>query len=297
MPLRPPLALDPAPPAALALWLRAAAGPSAVATALSAARLPAGVLLGLGRPLIDQVAGPHVIPALQSMRDRGGEGGAPLCPADQGELWLLAHGDDPGAALLLARAALAALGPSFTLVAERSLYRHREGRDLSGYVDGTENPTGEDAVEVAIIAEGPLAGSTFAAVQPWAHALDRLARHAPAARDALIGRRAEDDVELEDAPPQAHVRRTAQEDFAPPTFLLRRSMPFGGLAQHGLLFISFSADAGAFDRVFGRMLGDDDGVVDAIFAFSAVIGGGHYWCPAVDEDGRLVLDALHAPAR
>jgi putative iron-dependent peroxidase len=287
-------ALAAPPPAALALWLRAAASPLACATALAGLRLPPGAVLGLGRGLIDRIAGPDAIPMLPAMVDRGG-GAAPACPADQADLWVLVGGDDPGAALHAARAALKALQPAFALHRERSLYLHRGGRDLSGYADGTENPTGQDAVEAAIVGDGPLAGSTFAAVQSWQHQLDALAAHPPAARDQLIGRTEADDTELDDAPPSAHVKRTAQEDFDPPTFLVRRSMPWGGVEAHGLLFLAYSVDPAGFDRMLGRMLGEEDGVVDSLFRFSRVLDGGHYWCPAVDPTGALRLEAARPP--
>lgn len=286
-------ALAAPPPAALALWLRAAASPLACAAALTGLRLPPGAVLGLGRGLVDRIAGPDAIPALRAMADRGG-GAAPSCPAEQADLWLLVPGDDPGAALHAARTVLRALQPAFTLERERSLYLHRGGRDLSGYVDGTENPSGQDAVAAAIVDEGPLAGSTFAAVQSWQHQLDALAAHPPARRDQLIGRTADSDEELADAPPSAHVKRTAQEDFDPPTFLVRRSMPWGGVEAHGLLFLAYSVDPAGFDRMLGRMLGEEDGVVDDLFTFSRVLDGGHYWCPAVDAAGALQLAAARA---
>jgi putative iron-dependent peroxidase len=93
-------------------------------------------------------------------------------------------------------------------------------------------------------------------------------------------------------PPRAHVRRTAQESFDPPTFLLRRSMPWGGLGAHGLLFFAYATEVAAFDRMMSRMLGEEDGVVDAIFDFSSVLGGGHYWVPAAGPGGALQLGAL-----
>jgi putative iron-dependent peroxidase len=285
------LALLPTPPAALALDFQIDA-PDAVSAVLAGLRLPPGALLGIGRPLVDRLVGPAALPGLSAMRDRRGPGGHPKVPADQAPLFGLVTGADPGAALHRGRALCAALGPAFSLRAERALYTFAGGRDLSGYADGTENPTGDAALEAAFVAEGPLAGSTFLSAQVWQHALRALEALPQADQDRLIGRRRSDDVELDDAPPRAHVRRTAQESFDPPTFLLRRSMPWGGLGAHGLLFFAYATEVAAFDRMMSRMLGEEDGVVDAIFDFSSVLGGGHYWVPAAGPGGALQLGAL-----
>lgn len=285
------LALLPTPPAALALEFQIDA-PDAVAAVLAGLRLPPGTLLGIGRPVADLLAGPGALPALSAMVDRAGPGGQPRAPASQAPLFAWVTGADPGVALHLGRALCAALAPAFGLRAELALYGYAGGRDLSGYVDGTENPTGDAALAAAYVAEGPLAGSTFLAAQRWQHALRALQALPQADQDQVIGRRRSDDVELAEAPPRAHVRRTAQESFDPPTFLLRRSMPWGGVGAHGLLFLAFATAPAAFDRMMARMLGEEDGVVDALFDFSTVLGGGHYWVPAAGPGGALKLGAL-----
>lgn len=101
-------------------------------------------------------------------------------------------------------------------------FTYREGRDLTGYIDGTANPS----LEIALVAAGDgLTGSSFAAVQCWVHDLTRFRSHSPAHRDAVIGRSRETNEELDGAPESAHVKRTAQENFEPTAFMVRRSMP------------------------------------------------------------------------
>ncbi|GAB3395583.1 hypothetical protein GCM10027514_43280 [Azotobacter armeniacus] len=172
-------------------------------------------------------------------------------------------------------------------------FRYREGRDLTGYEDGTENPKDEEAIAAAIVGEGPEGerGSSFAAVQHWVHDLDRFGALPPDEQDNIIGRRKSDNEELEDAPGSAHVKRTAQESFTPEAFVVRRSMPWNDGQQAGLLFLAFGHSLDAFEAQLTRMAGLEDGIVDALFRFSRPTNGGYYWCPPVRE-GRLDLRIL-----
>jgi len=96
---------------------------------------------------------------------------------------------------------------------------------------------------------------------------------------------------LKDAPPSAHIKRTAQEDFEPPTFVVRRSMPWALGQQAGLVFVAFGKSFDAFEAQMRRMVGQDDGVTDALFKISKPVTGAFFWCPPLHE-GRLDLRLL-----
>jgi putative iron-dependent peroxidase len=106
-----------------------------------------------------------------------------------------------------------------------------------------------------------------------------------------MGRRVSDNQEIADAPPSAHVKRAAQENYDPPAFMVRRSMPWVTAGAHGLEFIAYGADLDRYERVLRRMVGLEDGTVDGLFSFSRPLTGGYYWCPPV-ANGRLDLGAL-----
>jgi len=110
-------------------------------------------------------------------------------------------------------------------------------------------------------------------------------------RDHVIGRAAADNEELDDAPASAHVKRTAQESFDPPAFMIRRSMPWAGADTEGLEFVAFVASLDRFERMMRRMLGLEDGMVDGLFEFSRPVTGGYYWCPPAERE-RLDLSVL-----
>ena len=167
------------------------------------------------------------------------------------------------------------------------------GLDLTGYEDGTENPTGDDANAAAFVQGGAqgIVGSSFVAVQQWVHDLRSFSALPQSEQDHIIGRRKSDNAEIEDAPRSAHVKRTEQESFEPHAFVLRRSMPFAGASGEGLMFVAFGKTLDAFEVQLKRMAGLEDGIPDALFRFSRPVSGAYYWCPPVQDD-RLDLSAV-----
>lgn len=239
------------------------------------------LLRALGRPL----GGLRAFPALS--------GAGVDVPSTQHALWCWLRGEDRGELLHRTRELEAALAPALRLVHLTEAFRYRNGDDLTGYEDGTENPQGDAAAAAALAGEAApgLAGGSFAAVQDWAHDLDAFAALPGAERDDIIGRRQSDNEELKNAPESAHVKRTAQESFTPEAFVMRRSMPWTGGGQAGLAFLAFGRTLDAFEVQMRRMAGLEDGIVDALFRFSRPLTGGYYWCPPL-RDGRLDLRAL-----
>ncbi len=215
---------------------------------------------------------------------------AGLIPSNQGDLWIFLRG--PDRATIFDRSAQlgAILEHAFFLADSIDTFSYR-GRDLTGYIDGTENPKGKKRNAAALVGPGALAASSFVVVQRWAHDFAAFNRHTPAERDDMIGRRKETNEELSEAPASAHVKRSAQESFDPEAFMYRRSMPWSEGGAHGLEFIAYGRSLDAFDQIMRRMSGQEDGIVDALFTFSKPITGGYYWCPPVNG-GRLDLAAL-----
>lgn len=249
---------------------------------------PAWGVAGLGQPLMAALG--KTVPGLHGFTVLSGPGCT--SPATQQALWFLLSSSDRSQVFNITETLQALLAEAFVLDNAQDTFIYAGGRDLTGYEDGTENPKGDDA-EVAALATGEagLQGSSFVAVQRWQHDLARFNAHPPEVRNAMIGRDKESNDELEDAPETAHVKRTAQEDYEPPAFMLRRSMPWIAGKDKGLEFIAFGHSLQAFEQVLQRMMGLEDGIVDALFDFSRPITGGYYWCPPV-KDGKLNLELL-----
>ncbi|HWX03315.1 Dyp-type peroxidase [Collimonas sp.] len=245
-------------------------------------------IVGLGLPLIqalDQhVAGLRAFPAL--------DGVGCSAPSTQQALWILLRGDDRSTLFERSAQLVALLADALVLDNSQDTFRYRDNRDLTGYEDGTENPHDDAAVEAALVAQGAgRQGASFVAVQRWIHDLTRFRGFPAAQRDATIGRRIEDNEEIDDAPESAHVKRSAQESFTPEAYMVRHSMPWDNGLQQGTEFIAFGESSDRFENVLRRMLGHEDDIVDALFSFSQPVTGGYYWCPP-RLGQRLDLQAL-----
>lgn len=253
-----------------------------------------GVVVGLGQDCVAalgaSVAGLRAFPDLRAT--------TVAVPATPCALWCWLRGDDTGELVNLGRRLAQALAPAFHLNQVVDGFRHGKGpnghgRDLTGYEDGTENPTGDAALEAALVrGDIPgMAGSSFVAVQQWVHDFTAFEAMDSEAQDHVMGRRRSDNEEIDDAPESSHVKRTAQESFTPEAFVLRRSMPWAAGTQAGLLFVAFGHSLDAFEAQMRRMAGLDDGVVDGLFQMSKPVTGAYFWCPPM-RDGRPDLRAV-----
>lgn len=276
-----PQILAPVPLGARFLTFSLRAPGSDPAAALARLGSDPAIVLGLGAGLGRPIDGLRPFPVM------------PAFPSTQGAVWAAVCHGDRGAQLDAAVALAAALGDGFVLDEEIDCFLYRGGRDLSGFEDGTENPKGDAAREAAIVSgRGPgLDGGSFVAVQRWVHDHDVLARMSARDKSAALGRDLASNEELEDAASSAHVKRAEQESFDPPGFMVRRSMPWGGVRERGLYFVAYGEKLDRFERTLSRMAGRDDGVSDSLLSFTRAVTGGYYFCPPV-EDGRLDLRAL-----
>ncbi|AIL33221.1 Dyp-type peroxidase [Basilea psittacipulmonis] len=221
---------------------------------------------------------------------------APIVPA---AVWIWLRDDDQGNLVRLAHKIKTQLKPVFILKNEVPAFMHHEqgttdNRDLSGYIDGTENPQGDDAKAAAVLSGlgAGLDGSTFMAVQQWEHDLDKLAglmaRHET---DAIIGRRLSDNEQIDDRPASSHVSRTDQESFEPEAHIFRNSMPWSIGERSGLMFSSFVNRQAAFNVQWRRMVGVEDGITDGLFKFTRPISSTCFWMPPM-KDGKIDLSFL-----
>jgi porphyrinogen peroxidase len=207
-------------------------------------------------------------------------------PVTHGDVWLwlrssLHDASDLEQAKLLARqrVVMALMNAHFVLQESVACFRHGEGRDLTGYEDGTENPKGKKAVAAAIAADG----SSFVALQKWQHQWQKIDAMSERERNHSIGRVRTSNAEIAAAPESAHVKRTAQEDFTlsdgSQGFSLRRSMPWSDAQHSGLMFASFGKNYEAFEAQLAKMTGAVDGITDALFKMSQPVSGAYFWCP------------------
>ena len=182
----------------------------------------------------------------------------------------------------LARVITDKLGTVATVVDEVHGFRYFDERDLLGFVDGTENPEGEDAVDAAVIGgeDATYAGGSYVIVQKYLH--DMAAWNALSTEDQekVIGRTKLDDLELDDEhkPSNSHV---ALNDIDGD--IVRENMPFGsvGDAEFGTYFIGYAKDPAVTEQMLRNMfVGVPEGNYDRILDFSTAVTGSLYFVPS-----------------
>jgi putative iron-dependent peroxidase len=189
----------------------------------------------------------------------------------------------------VSRQAIAALEGLASVADETSSWPYRHDRDLTGFIDGTENPTLIDASEVALIPEGnPGAGGTILLLQKWAHDAGEWESLSVEKQEQVIGRTKPDSAELENKAPESHVASTDQDRFGK---IFRRNMPYGTVTDHGTMFVGFSAEQRRLSRMLESMAGLAGGVRDTLTRYTRPLTGAYYFIPSTERLRLLVGDA------
>jgi putative iron-dependent peroxidase len=202
-----------------------------------------------------------------------------VMPATQHDAVLWINGSAYDVVFDMARRAIAALEPFAHIAEETSSWPYHHDRDLTGFIDGTENPTLVDAADVAVIPEpSPGAGGSVLLLQKWPHDAVAWESATQAVQEKVIGRRKPDSEELVDKAADSHVAKTDQDVFGK---IFRRNMPFGTVTGHGTMFVGFSADQGRLHTMLESMAGMRDGVRDALTFFTKPMTGAYYFVPSI----------------
>jgi putative iron-dependent peroxidase len=211
-------------------------------------------------------------------------------PATQHDvvIWLTGSGYD--AVFDLSRGIVTELADVATPANEMVGWPYHHDRDLTGFIDGTENPPLMEAMRRALIPPGlPGEGGSILLLQQWQHDAVEWEQLPVATQEGLIGRRKADSAELDPLPPASHVARTDQDQFGK---IFRRNIAYGTLTRHGTIFVGFSHDQGTLRTMLDSMLGIDGGPPDKLLAVTRPLTGAYYVIPSLDRlaafDGRLV---------
>lgn len=213
-----------------------------------------------------------------------------LAPATQHDIYIHIQAYRQNAAFALAQSVLAAFGDSISVATEEHGLRLYEERGLDGFVDGTENPQGDENVRnVAIIPEGrPDAGGSYVLLQKYLHDLKKWDAVPVAEQEASVSRSKEaneefsKDVRL----PDSHLGRVNLKENGVGLKIVRRSLPFGNASggEHGLMFIAYAARLHNIEAQLLSMFGDADGQTDLVLErMSLPVSGGYYYAPSVER--------------
>jgi putative iron-dependent peroxidase len=205
-------------------------------------------------------------------------------PATQHDALLWLSGSAYDVVFDAARSAIAALEPIATVAEETSSWPYHHDRDLTGFIDGTENPTLLDAPDEVLIPAGrPGAGGTILLLQKWVHDAPAWESLPVDKQELVMGRRKADSEELDPKPDDSHVASTDQDAFGT---IFRRNMPFGTVTEHGTMFVGFSVEQQRLIAMLERMAGITTGTPDALTAYTHPITGAYYVVPSSDAVRR-----------
>ncbi len=250
----------------------------------SAPRARLASVVGFGRGLWDQLS-PAVRPkAFRTFRSLEAEGRR--APATDGDLLVHLASRRPDLCFELATRIRGELGDAALVMDEVHGFRYRDSRDLTGFIDGTENPKGKARASAALIGreDAPFAGGSFAFTQRYVHALDAWATLSVAEQEKVIGRRKRDSQELSDRakPPTAHISRTVIEVDGEELEIVRHSFPYGTTSESGLFFIAYTRDLAIPEQMLARMIGTSgDGLHDRLMEFSRAVSGATFFAPSL----------------
>jgi porphyrinogen peroxidase len=202
-----------------------------------------------------------------------------VLPATQHDAVLWISGSAYDVVFDVARSAIGSVAELGSVAEETSSWPYRHDRDLTGFIDGTENPSLIDAPGLVVVPEGPGAGGMILLLQKWVHDAVGWEALPVGDQERVMGRRKDDSVELDDKPPDSHVASTDQDTFGK---IFRRNMPYGTVTDHGTMFVGFASEQRPLQEMLESMAGSNDGTPDALTRFTHPLTGAYYFVPSTE---------------
>jgi porphyrinogen peroxidase len=253
-------------------------------------------VLGFGSELWDRLFGQPRPAELHPFREiRAGSRHAVATPGD-----LLFHirAEREDLCFELATQVMTKLADAVAPADEVHGFRYFDTRDLLGFVDGTENPVNQEAIDAALIGEEDSAftGGSYVIVQKYLHDLAGWNALPIEAQERIIGRTKLSDVELDDAvkPTSAHNALTTIVENGQEVKILRENMAFGqaGHGEFGTYFIGYARSPRTTEQMLENMfVGRPPGNYDRILDFSRAVTGNLFFVPS-----QTFLDAVTSDA-
>jgi porphyrinogen peroxidase len=244
-------------------------------------------VIAFGSDVWDRLFGAQRPAELHSFREL--HSGQRIAPATSGDILLHIFAERMDMCFELATRLIAELGEAVSVVDEVHGFRYFDDRDLIGFVDGTENPSGEASVAATIAGdEDPdFAGGSYVIVQRYMHDLAKWGAQATETQERIIGRTKLDDIELDETvkPSYAHNALTTLVENGEEIKILRHNMPFGnaGGGDSGTFFIGYCRSPRPIEQMLENMfIGRPPGNYDRLLDFTHPVTGTNFFAPSTD---------------
>lgn len=244
--------------------------------------------VGFGTNFFSQVTGKKTEKNYTYPHRKGDHGDL---PSTGGDIFIHAKSNNRSKLFELAQRIISQL-PAGSVESFEDIYGwvYQNGRDLSGFIDGTENPADEEWREN--VAVEPSTGGSYVITQKWIHNHKYIANAPTKTLEAAVGRNKADSIELSRKPIQSHVARMVggngwQQNK--PFEIVRQSQPWGTVSgDSGLFFIGYAASPENFEFMLDRMVGaGGDGHSDLIMTLTSCVKGTYWYFPSVPELKRM----------
>jgi len=253
-------------------------------------------VMGFGSAAWDRLFGEPRPAELHPFREiRAGTRHAVATP---GDVFFHIRAEPMGLCFELAAQIMARLGSAVSPVDEVQGFRYFDRRDLLGFVDGTENPTGQEAIEATVIGQedAAFAGGSYVIVQKYLHDLKGWNALPVEAQEHIIGRMKLSDIEIDESirPSSAHNSLTKIVEDGSEIKIVRHNMAFGhaGEGEFGTYFIGYSRSARTIEQMLENMfVGRPPGNYDRILDFSRAVTGNLFFAPSASFLDEVVPDA------
>jgi porphyrinogen peroxidase len=201
-------------------------------------------------------------------------------PATQHDIVIWLTGATYDVVFDLSRQVAGSLTGQAVLAHEMVGWPYHHDLDLTGFIDGTENPTLVEATRLALVPPGsPGEGSSVLLLQQWEHDAPSWEALPVASQEAIIGRRKSDSIELDSKPETSHVARTDQDRFGR---IFRRNIAYGSLERHGTIFVGFAGNQRILAEMLDSMVGRGGDPPDKLTSFTRPLTGAYYVIPAAE---------------
>ena len=253
-------------------------------------RLPGAALscvIGIGHDAWPRLFPDHPRPkGLHPMK--AFKGAKHTAPATPGDLLLHIRATRTDACFELAMRIREQLGDAVEPVDEVHGFRYLDARSMVGFVDGTENPQGQEAVEATLIGdEDPAyAGGSYVIVQKYIHDMAAWNALPVAEQEKVIGRTKYDDIEMDDEvkPTNSHIALNVIEDEdGNEQAILRANLPFGNPSrnEYGTFFIGYARSLEIIEQMLTNMfIGRPEGNYDRLLDYSRAVTGTAFFVPS-----------------
>jgi len=165
-------------------------------------------------------------------------------------------------------------------------FRYWDGRSIFGFVDGTENPQGQERAFFGLIGDDDpvYKGGSYLFVQKYIHDLNAFEELSAEEQEKVFGRYKINDIEMPDniKPSNSHI---AVANIGDEFKIIRDNMPFGNISTNemGTYFIAYASTFSTVKKMLNNMfIGSPKGNYDRLLDFSTPKTGTLFFVPTLD---------------